>query len=86
MAGTVQATVSKPAGGPTLGLEGLAAVVAASAVPVYAIGGLVGADWPRLAPLGVYGVAAIGVFLPREGESIAQAVHRAVDAFAAGVD
>ena len=39
---------SKPAAHPALGLDGLAALVAASAVPVVAIGGLAGRDWPAL--------------------------------------
>lgn len=88
VAGTVQATASKPDGGPRLGVDGLRAIVAASpvSVSVYAIGGLTGPDWPRLASSGVYGVAAIGAFLPRAGASIEAAIADAVAAFAADVD
>jgi hypothetical protein len=35
---------------------------------------------------GAVGIAAIGAFLPRAGESIAGAVHRAVEELAAVVD
>lgn len=86
VAGTVQATVSKPADGPRLGAEGLRAVVAVATVPVYAIGGVGADDWPWLAPLGVHGVAAIGVFLPRGGESIPAAIARATASCAVDVD
>ncbi|MFN8644552.1 MAG: thiamine phosphate synthase [Candidatus Binatia bacterium] len=86
VAGTVAPTPSKPAAAVTLGLDGLRDLVAATAVPVYAIGGLKGSDWPGLAARGVHGVAAIGVFLPRRGETIAGAVSRAVAAFATSVD
>lgn len=86
VAGTVQATVSKPADGPRLGAEGLRAVIAAATAPVYAIGGVGADDWPWLAPLGVHGVAAIGVFLPRGGESIPAAIARATASCAVDVD
>ncbi len=86
VAGTVQASRSKAAGSPTLGHAGLAAIVIATARPVYAIGGLTGASWPSLSATGAHGCAAIGVFLPRNGEDIAQAVGRAVRGFADGVD
>lgn len=86
VAGTVQASESKPAGGSWLGPEGLRAVVQATPVPVYAIGGLSGADWRWLAPLGVHGIAAIGAFLPHAGESIADAIARATAACAVDVD
>lgn len=86
VAGTVLATRSKAAGSPTLGHDGLAAIVRAAARPVYAIGGLTGASWPSLSATGAHGCAAIGVFLPRSGEDVAQAVRRAVRGFAVGVD
>jgi thiamine-phosphate pyrophosphorylase len=86
VAGTVLATRSKPTAAPTLGLDGLAAIVAATALPVYAIGGLTGASWRSVSASGAYGCAAIGVFLPRSGEDIASAMRRAVRGFADGVD
>lgn len=86
VAGTVARTASKPAGHPILGVAGLAAIVRASPVPVFAIGGLTGASWPSLASTGAHGCAAIGVFLPRPGEDCRAAVRRAVSGFARGVD
>lgn len=86
VAGTVQATASKSDGGPRLGVDGLRAVVLASAAPVYAIGGLTGRDWAWLASSSVHGVAAIGAFLPRPGASIEAAIADAVATFAADVD
>lgn len=86
VAGTVMGTRSKPSATPTLGGPGLAAVVAATTRPVYAIGGLTGASWRRVAGSGAHGGAAIGVFLPRPHEDIAAAMRRAVRDFAAGVD
>ncbi|MFN7979394.1 MAG: thiamine phosphate synthase [Vicinamibacterales bacterium] len=86
VAGTVQATASKPDGGARLGPDGLRAIVHAATAPVYAIGGLAATDWPWLAPLGVHGVAAIGTFLPRSGESIAAAIARATASCAVDVD
>ena len=86
VAGTVQPTPSKAAAVRTLGLDGLATLVRASVVPVVAIGGLSGVDWPRLASTGVHGVAAIGAFLPSQGETIETAIARAVAAFAVDVD
>ncbi len=79
IAGTAAATVSKPAGSHTLGPDGLAAIVAASPVPVFAIGGLGPAQWRWVAASGAFGMAAIGLFLPRPGEDPGAAVRRAVD-------
>jgi len=86
VAGTVQPTASKDGAVQTLGLDGLTTLVRASAVPVVAIGGLSGDDWPRLAATGVHGVAAIGAFLPGQGETIETAIARAVAGFAVDVD
>lgn len=85
IAGTVASTISKAPGTPVLGADGLAAIVKASAVPVYAIGGLTPADWPALAASGAAGCAAIGAFLPVSGESVETAMRRATAAFR-GVD
>lgn len=79
VAGTAAPSASKPAGSPTLGPAGLAALVAESRVPVFAIGGLGPAAWPWVAASGAFGMAAIGLFLPRPGESVSAAVRRAVD-------
>ncbi|MCC6987591.1 MAG: thiamine phosphate synthase [Acidobacteria bacterium] len=79
IAGTAAPSASKPAGSPTLGPAGLAALVAESRVPVFAIGGLGPAEWPWVAASGAFGMAAIGLFLPRPGESVGAAVRRAVD-------
>ncbi len=79
IAGTAAPSASKPAGSPTLGPAGLAAVVAESPVPVFAIGGLGPAEWSWVAASGAFGMAAIGLFLPRPGESVGAAVRRAVD-------
>lgn len=78
IAGTVQATVSKPGATQWLGLDGLARLTAATAAPVFAIGGLTGNDWPALAAAGAAGFAAIGWVLPRAGEDPGEAVLRAV--------
>lgn len=86
VAGTAAPSVSKPAGSATLGPEGLAALVAASSVPVFAIGGLKADDWPWLSASGAFGMAAIGFFLPRPGETAGAAVHRAVAAAIAVID
>ncbi len=79
IAGTAAPTVSKPAGSRTLGPGGLAALVAASPVPIFAIGGLGPAEWRWVAASGAFGMAAIGMFLPRPGEDPGAAVRRAVD-------
>jgi thiamine-phosphate diphosphorylase len=81
VAGTVARTPSKTGDHPTLGMAGLAALVRHSAVPVYAIGGIAPHDWPWIAETGAAGCAGIGAFLPRSGESVREAVFRAVAAF-----
>lgn len=62
MAGTVRATPSKPADHRLLGLDGFAAIAAAAAVPVLAIGGVSVDDAPALGQAGAAGVAGIGLF------------------------
>jgi thiazole tautomerase (transcriptional regulator TenI) len=78
VAGTVRDTESKAAGTPRLGMAGLARIVAATARPVFAIGGLTAADWPQVAAAGAAGLAAIGWMLPRSGERAGDAVRRAM--------
>lgn len=86
VAGTAAPTSSKTPGTPTLGFEGLAALVAGATAPVFAIGGLTAADWRWVRAAGAAGVAAISVFLPRQGEWPDAAVARAVAAFTAEID
>lgn len=86
VAGTAAPTVSKAAGTPTLGAEGLTRLVRACPVPVFAIGGLTPRDRMWLATTGVAGCAAVGAFLPRAGEDVAAAVERTVGEFAALTD
>ena len=86
VAGTVHLTPSKPADAARLGLAGLADLVAATARPVFAIGGLTARDWAEVAATGAAGIAAIGWMLPRAGEDAADAVVRAMRAMRAVVD
>jgi thiamine-phosphate pyrophosphorylase len=86
LAGTVLESASKPPGSPRLGWAGLTALAAVSTVPVVGIGGLGPADWPALRACGAVGLAAIGAFLPRRGESVGDAVARVVAELAAVVD
>lgn len=62
LAGTVLPSASKPQGHPTLGEEGLRAIVVAARVPVLAVGGLTVADVALVARAGAAGLAAIGLF------------------------
>lgn len=68
IAGTVWPSASKPAGHPVLGLEGLAAIVAAAAVPVLAIGGITPERLAQLTSSGASGAAGIGLFMAPTGE------------------
>ena len=63
IAGTVWPTASKPDGHPQLGPDGLARVVASSAVPVLAIGGVTLDRVAALASSGAAGCAAIGAWM-----------------------
>ena len=63
IAGTVFSTPSKPAEAPILGLDGLAAIVRAVAVPVLAIGGITRERFDEVAATGAAGVAGIGIFI-----------------------
>lgn len=60
----VYATASKPGYGPCLGVEGLASIVAAGTVPVYALGGV---DSPEAVAAcraaGAHGVAVMGAIM-----------------------
>lgn len=77
LAGTVWPTAAKPPGRPVLGVDGLAAIVQAAAVPVLAIGGV---TWDRVgevAARGGAGIAGIGLFMGA-GPGSARAPCRAV--------
>jgi thiamine-phosphate pyrophosphorylase len=63
VAGTVFPTSSKPGRVAILGLDGLAEIVQATAVPVLAIGGVTRERLDEIAMTGAAGVAAIGLFL-----------------------
>jgi thiamine-phosphate pyrophosphorylase len=65
IAGTVFPSPSKGLGHRLLGVDGLRAVVLASAVPVLAIGGISLDHLDSVAATGAAGVAAIGLFMQR---------------------
>jgi hypothetical protein len=68
IAGTVFTTVSKPAGQPRRGTDGLRFIVRASDVPVLAIGGITADRIDDIAAAGASGFAAVGLFIgPRCG-------------------
>ena len=59
--GTVFDTASKP-GAPAAGLDALRAIVAATSIPVLAIGGITAARARQIGRAGAAGIAAIGLF------------------------
>jgi thiamine-phosphate pyrophosphorylase len=63
IAGSVFPTPSKPAATPLLGLDGLAEIVQAVAVPVLAIGGISPERLDEVAATGAAGIAGIGLFI-----------------------
>lgn len=69
VAGTVWPSASKPDATGLLGVEGLAAIVRASAVPVVAIGGVTLQRLPLVAASGAVGVAGIGLFMNPEDQA-----------------
>ncbi len=66
VAGTVFRSASKAETQPLLGLDGLAAIVRASAAPVLGIGGVTAGHVAAVATTGASGVAAIGLFVRHE--------------------
>lgn len=56
----VFATSSKPGYGPALGVDGLAALTAAAALPVYALGGVLPPDVADCLAAGASGIAVMG--------------------------
>ena len=63
IAGTVFPTSSKPRATPVLGLDGLAEIVQAVAVPVLGIGGMTRERLDEVAAIGAAGVAGVGLFI-----------------------
>jgi thiamine-phosphate pyrophosphorylase len=63
VAGPAFATASKPGYGPALGVDGLAAIARATAVPVVAIGGIAAHVVPEVMESGVAGVAVMGAVM-----------------------
>jgi len=86
VAGTVWATASKPDGHGLLGVEGLAQVVAASQVPVLAIGGVDPGRAALLAAAGAAGVAAIGGWMGTSPAHGPVPLHSLAEAFRAAFD
>jgi thiamine-phosphate diphosphorylase len=68
--GTLFPTSSKPSGHPLVSIAELSALCAASAIPVFAIGGITVERAGAAARAGAAGIAAIGVFIPPPGESV----------------
>jgi thiamine-phosphate diphosphorylase len=65
IAGTVFASTSKEKGAPTIGIEGLKAIVAATSIPVLAIGGMTADRVEEVVGAGAAGIAAIRLFIDR---------------------
>jgi len=63
IAGTVFPTVSKEAGAPPIGVDGLKSIASAVSIPVLAIGGITVGSAGEVARAGASGIAAIGLFL-----------------------
>ena len=60
----IHATVSKPGYGPSLGVEGLARLAASTTLPVYALGGIDGAEAVTACrAAGAHGVAVMGAVM-----------------------
>jgi thiamine-phosphate diphosphorylase len=79
--GSVFATGSKPDAGAAIGPEGLGRVVAATSLPVVAIGGITANNAVRALATGAVGVAVISAVVAAEDvEGAARALRRQVDA------
>jgi thiamine-phosphate pyrophosphorylase len=76
--GTIFATASKGPGARVQGIGGLRAAVAATSLPVLAIGGMDVANARTCIDAGAAGIAAIGLFLPEGREPGARGVAKAV--------
>jgi len=85
-AGPVRATATKPGHAAPVGWEGLAALVAAAAVPAVAIGGVTAADAPAAVRAGARGLAVVSAICgAADAEAAARAIRSAVSA-ARGAD
>jgi thiamine-phosphate pyrophosphorylase len=78
------ASASKPGYGPALGLDGLAAGVAAAAGPVVALGGVTAANAPLCLAAGAYGVAVMGEIMRADDPRLT--VERLLRIFRDGVE
>jgi thiamine-phosphate diphosphorylase len=86
IAGTLMPTASKRAV-EYLGVDGLSAIVAAAAdQPVLGIGGVDVPSIPFLAASGSAGMAAIGAFIPTDGEGVSEFVQKRVTAMRLAFD
>lgn len=80
-AGPVRATATKPDHAPPVGLEGLARIVAAASLPVYAIGGLGMSDARAVRAAGATGMAVVSaVTRAPDPEAATRALRAAWDA------
>jgi thiamine-phosphate pyrophosphorylase len=75
IAGTVWPTASKPETQPTIGPSGLSDIVAGSALPVLAVGGVTLERLRDVARSGAAGVAAIGLFAAVAPERLRDLAH-----------
>jgi thiamine-phosphate pyrophosphorylase len=73
--GSVFATASKPGRSPA-GLDALAAVAAATPLPVLAVGGVTAERIPAVSRAGAMGIAAIGLFADSPEERLSEIVER----------
>jgi thiamine-phosphate pyrophosphorylase len=81
IAGPAYETASKPGYGPALGPTGIAAITAASNIPVVAIGGIVPDTVPELLAAGARGIAVMGAVM--RSDDPGQAIERLLAAMPA---
>ena len=84
VAGTVFPTSSKREVARHLGVDGLRAIVAATDIPVLAIGGITTANLADIAAAGAAGAAAIGLLAVRQAAAMCELVDAARRSFATG--
>jgi thiamine-phosphate diphosphorylase len=79
-AGPVFATATKPDAGPPIGLEGLAAIVAAVGIPVVGIGGIHAGNAAVVIEAGAAGVAVVSTLMTAEDpEAAARELRRRLE-------